>query len=57
MSTNQQLEKAILSMTEDQRNLFITIFDLVYDRPDLLEFASQWKGRMSDLPEALKAIK
>lgn len=56
MSTNQQLEKAILSMTEDQRNLFMTIFDLVYDRPDRLEFASQWTGRMSDLPEALKAI-
>ena len=43
-------------MTEAQRELLLRIMDLTEDRPDRMEFAANWRGKMKDLPAALAQI-
>lgn len=57
MSKVQQLEATLRAMTDSELKLLKDIMDAIDGRPDRREFALQWTGRMSDLPEALKAIK
>ena len=56
MSKVQQLETTLRAMTDNELKLLKDIMDTIDGRPDRREFALQWTGRMSDLPEALKAI-
>ena len=57
MSKVQQLEGSLQAMTDNELKLLKRIMEVIDGRPDRREFALQWTGRMSDLPEALKAIR
>ena len=48
--------KVYLQLSDDKKDLFLTIMDMVINNPARLEFARNWKGKMKDLPAALAAI-
>lgn len=43
-------------MTDEQRDLLLQVMDLTEGRPDRLDFALNWKGKVKDLPAALAQI-
>ena len=51
-----RLAENFLVMNETQRALMLEIMDLITSNPARREFAAAWKGKMKDLPAALKRI-
>ena len=51
-----ELAERYLKLNETQRALLLEDMDLISGNPARREFAAAWKGKMKDLPAALKEI-
>ncbi len=51
-----KIAEMFLEMNETERALLLEIMDLITGNPARREFAVAWKGKMADLPAALRTI-